>query len=102
MTSLPTPPNLIDPASLDDKDAPAKGNEGEGGEDADELMGEPGQDAEDKEEPEIAKPAQGEVRWWHNNVEVGGSKGERYKWGGVGSEYLATRLQRVASSPERY
>lgn len=78
-------------AGLDSADtgAKVKGEEGdeEAGEGADEDMeGAKGEGREGaKEEPEISRPAQGEVKWWSNVVEVGGLKDKRYNWGGVGS-----------------
>lgn len=64
-----------------------KGEEGEGEGGEDEQMGEPGgASGGTKEEPEICKPAQGEVSWWTNVVEIGASRDKRYDWGGVASE----------------
>jgi hypothetical protein len=74
-------------STLESGDGAAKGEEGEGEGVEDEEMGEAGgASAGTKEEPEICKPAQGEVSWWTNVVGIGAPRDKRYDWGGVASE----------------
>jgi hypothetical protein len=75
-----------------------KGDEGdEEADDPDEDMDKPDEDGSGaKEAPEISRPAQGEVKWWSNLVEVGGLRDKRYGWGGVDGTSPTKKRSEVA------
>jgi len=81
VSSLPSPPTLIDPNMVNDKNK-------EDGEDEDDTMDGP-EDGDAKTKAEVTRSVGGEVKWWSNVVEIQptGPKDPRYNWVGVNGEY---------------